>query len=85
MDARSRYVYAIRDDLAEEYGPLFEASSDAVALRNYKHLMSTVDEFSRNDYTLWRFGCFKQMDGGAVLICDDEPVVVQVKEINDAE
>lgn len=63
MSAKSRFVYAIRDELAEETGPLFEAPSDAVALRQFGHLLSQVDDTSKGDYKLFRFGEFTEEAG----------------------
>ena len=63
MSAKSRFVYAIRDELAEENGPLFEAPSDAVALRQFGHLLAQVDDVSKGDYKLYRFGEFTEEAG----------------------
>lgn len=82
MDAKRRYVYAILDDLAEDFGPLFEAPTDAVALRNFNALIRGVDDVSRNDYVLYRFGEFSIIEGGAVLVALAEPVEVKVEVIN---
>lgn len=36
-------VYSILDKVAEEYGPLFEARNDSVAMRNYKKMIAEHD------------------------------------------
>jgi hypothetical protein len=32
------HIYTIYDELAKEYGPLFEAKNDFVALRNFRNM-----------------------------------------------
>jgi hypothetical protein len=85
MDAKRRYVYSIQDELADEFGPLFEAPTDAVALRQFQHLISQVDAFSRKDYKLFKFGSFEQVEGSAFIEAIETPEEVSVKEIIDAE
>ena len=49
-------LYSIRDDLAGQWGPVFEAVNDSVALREYARIMSKVDQ--KSDYRLIRLGSF---------------------------
>lgn len=45
-------LYVIRDDLADDYAPVFEAINDAVAIRSFVQLLNQVDKLSRKDYRL---------------------------------
>lgn len=53
------YLYSVYDQVADEYGPIFESKSDAVALRGAEHLLSTVRPEFRSDYKLYRLGWFE--------------------------
>jgi hypothetical protein len=49
------YLYSIFDKVAEEFGPLFEAKNDGVALRNYFQLVknSAIDG---DEFVLYKLG-----------------------------
>lgn len=55
------FYYAIYDDKAEEFGPLFPAKNDKVALRHFRQMMSSVN--NQDDYSLFCVGCFDQDSG----------------------
>lgn len=79
-------LYSIKDNLAEECGPLFAAINDAVAVRMSKQMLS--DYPSVQDMCLIKFGSF---DGKTALLEKlDVPVLVSVdlstiKEVKHAE
>lgn len=52
-------LYSIRDCLAEEYGPLFQAVNDGVAVRQFQKILVDIPISSRGDYVLV---CFGKMD-----------------------
>ena len=62
-------IYTVFDKVAEEYGPLFEAKNDAVALRQFKHLIATVVVENRDDYVLYSCGTFDH-DAGVMVLAD---------------
>lgn len=47
-------LYSIKDCVADEFGPLFQAKNLAVAIRQYKQLLSKAVD--ARDYELWRVG-----------------------------
>lgn len=57
-------VYSIRDDAAGEFGPLFEAKNDAVAIRQFKALMGKAD--FPEEYSLHLVGMFNRETGSLV-------------------
>ena len=49
-------IYTIRDKVAEEVGPLFQAKNDQVAIRQFKHLIK--DSENPEEYELLCLGDF---------------------------
>ena len=49
-------IYTIRDKVAEEVGPLFQAKNDAVAIRQFKQLIK--DSENPEEYELLCLGDF---------------------------
>ena len=49
-------IYTIRDKVAEEVGPLFQAKNDAVAIRQFKQLVK--DSENPEEYELLCLGDF---------------------------
>ena len=66
-------IYTVFDKVAGEYGPLFEAKNNAVALRQFKHLIATVVVENRDDYVLYSCGTFDH-DTGTLVYADLEAV-----------
>lgn len=56
-------VYSIKDDVAQQFGPLFFAINNEVAKREFQRVISTVDQNIRNDYSLWCLGSFDEETG----------------------
>lgn len=53
-------LYVIRDMVAEEVGPIFEAKNDAVAHRNFADLLKTA--IAPCDFMLYRIATFDRDD-----------------------
>ena len=51
-------LYTIRDRMADETGNLFEAVNDAVAIRQYKHLLNQNPHAKSEDYQLLKLGSY---------------------------
>lgn len=62
-----KYLYCLYDQLAEEYGPSFEAVNNDVACRSVVPLLN--DTLDANDYQLLLIG---SVDG-----CDVQPVDIE--------
>lgn len=58
-------LYSIKDILAEEYGPIFEAKNDAVATRSYKQLVEK-NKLNTSEFVLYYVGKFEN-DGDGVI------------------
>lgn len=54
-------IYTVRDDLAEEFGPLFEQKNDATAKRSVEELLK--DKPYPADYSLYCIGEFDHDTG----------------------
>lgn len=70
-------LYTVLDKAAEKAGPVFVASNDATAGRNFRRMMVEIPEWERQEYALYRVGSY---DDQSMLIeaCDPIEVVVQV-------
>jgi hypothetical protein len=49
-------LYVVFDKIAGECGPVFEAKNDAVALRQYRHLVASNPGFVQDDFELMQVG-----------------------------
>lgn len=67
-------IYAIRDDLEENFGGLFCATNDAVALRQFRQLLSSDKSFH-----LCRFGVYNT-DTGYIQLQDSPSEVNDVQQ-----
>ena len=55
-------LYTIKDKLAEEYGPTFQAKNRAVADRNYNKML-TEQNLNPEEYHLEKVGSFDNQTG----------------------
>ena len=56
-----QYYYAIKDAVSKEFGPMFPAKNDGVAIRHYKTLVKGVDD--PENYSLWCITSFDSESG----------------------
>lgn len=54
-------LYSVYDKVAKEFGPLFEATNDGIALRKFDGM--DVPPAIRGDLELYRCGDFERIDG----------------------
>ena len=67
-------LYVIRDNVAEECGPVFAAVNDGIACRQYKQLLSGCPDIM--DYQLQHVGMYDTVKGEVV---GHAPIVVEVQ------
>lgn len=65
-------VYSVEDTISEEYGPLFEAVNDRVAIRQFQNLLKKVQYPS--DFNLHRVGYFGP--SGQLELSDGDSLVI---------
>lgn len=70
------YLYTIRDMIAEECGPVFNAKNDSVAIRQVHNLIRNEPCGDPSEYELYRIG---QYDGDTGRIVSIEPDIVDFK------
>ncbi|GMO29634.1 MAG: hypothetical protein Ta2B_10630 [Termitinemataceae bacterium] len=58
-------LYSVRDRVANEFGPIFQAKNDDVAWRNYFSLLTNSNVTDMLDYELVRLGSF-DVDTGKI-------------------
>lgn len=63
MENKER-LYAVRDEVAEEFGPLFTAKNDGVAKRKFDELVKSVSADVKGDYVLYFMGIYDIEKGG---------------------
>lgn len=72
-------IYTIRDKVAEEVGPLFQAKNDAVAIRQFKQLVK--DSENPEEYELLCLGDFNdqtiELETGKVKVININIEVIQ--------
>ena len=72
-------IYTIRDKVAEEVGPLFQAKNDAVAIRQFKQLIK--DSENPEEYELLCLGDFNdqtiELESGKVKVININIEVIQ--------
>lgn len=56
-------LFSVYDRKAEEFGPLFEAKNEDVAIRQFKNMLSSERMLSPEDYSLYCFGEFDREKG----------------------
>jgi len=78
-DKNKSYVYTVWDSAAKQYGPLFEAVNDAVALRMFRNLIRSTDPTSQADYSLKCLGEFNRYEEEGQIKMLATPRVVEVK------
>lgn len=54
-------LYTIKDNVANEFGPLLTAKSDAVAIRQFQSVVKSTDY--PDDYDMYRIGSFDENTG----------------------
>jgi len=67
-------LYTIRDKVAEDCGPVFQAKNNGVAVRNFEQMFEK-NAVSASDFVLLLLGTFDQ-DSGRITAYDDLEVVV---------
>lgn len=74
-------LFSVRDSVADEFGPVFEAKNVGTAIRKYKDLLSQ-DAFKANkdEFELFRLGTFDHVSG--VLEVFPKLEKVELPEIN---
>ena len=75
-------LYVIRDLVADECGPVFEANNDAVAVRNFKNLLQK-DGVYPEDYELLLVGNINRKIGE--VYGEQAPVLVYNENVAAAE
>lgn len=74
-------LYSVYDRVAEEYGPVFEARNDAVAIRAYKDLFAKSLHGPLNEYDLTFMGFIFDHDTGDLVATDPRcTIAVQYEE-----
>ena len=64
-------VYSIIDRAAEEFGPIYQSSNDAVARRRFDMLLSDLNVAFPDDFKLFKLGEFDNSTG--ILTGFDKP------------
>lgn len=55
-------LYSVNDIVAGEFGPLWQAKNDQIAIRQYHTILKDVKDF-REDYQLMRMGTYDTEHG----------------------
>lgn len=75
------FYYSIYDDKADEYGPMFPAKNDKVAVRHFKQLIAGSN--NQDDYTLYCICGVDQESGQLGLPFNKYEVIIDNSEVNE--
>lgn len=67
------HVYSVKDTVANEFGPIWQAVNDGVAKRQFRHILDSTKGVRFDDFELWRLAEFYK-DSGEIVV--DKPQVV---------
>lgn len=67
-------LYCIFDEVAKEYGPVFEAKNDDVAIRNFNSSLTQVA--FKSDFSLFCVGSIDHETG--IISAKDEPEYIEI-------
>lgn len=68
------FIYSVRDSLAKDFGPSFEAVNDEVALRSARMGMRSYPGKVPDDFVLYRVGMHDKESG--LITPEDPPSIV---------
>lgn len=71
-------LYVVKDKVAEESGPVFEAVNNGVALRHYQNMLR--ESSTPNDYLLLKVGCINHATN-IVTACKPELIMAKVSDV----
>ena len=74
--SKTIYLYSIYDSVAEEFGPIFEAVNEAVALRAKKGLLKQVDPSMLAEFDLFCVGEYEIVEGEVKVTGYEEMIAV---------
>jgi len=76
--------YGVYDSVAEEFGPLFQAKNDGIAMRIFKRIVDTSEEQDKSCYKLIRKFSFDTESGQIDLFSEPYEVAVVASDIAEA-
>lgn len=53
MEKQFMYLYSVKDTVADDFGPVFQAKNDGVAFRQLRNMFKTSGVINPNEYELW--------------------------------
>lgn len=68
-------LYSIHDSVADEFGPVFQSHSEAVAIRQHKMMLLKVQSEFRHEFSLYLVGFYDSKTGKIKAV---EPTLVRV-------
>lgn len=71
-------VYTIKDVVAEEFGPLYQARNDGVAIRGYRDLMARPMGTALPDPREYRLYCVAEFDNSTGYVHASDPVEIAI-------
>lgn len=74
-------LYVVYDKIAGECGPVFEAKNDAVALRQYRHLVSSNPGFVQDDFELMQVGTMNK----ETMVIEPGQLLLKLDSISEVE
>lgn len=86
QNVRTNGIYAIYDRIAEDYSQLFEASNDAIAVRNYRQAM-TNNPYQEDYYLVLLGKCVRINQRIEIIPFDNQQIINTIQlqpEIEDA-
>lgn len=74
-------IYTIKDMVADECGPVFEAKNDEVAGRNFRQLMAREKIRNEDEFRLYKIGSYETEEMN-LFNCNNEQISFGFEEVN---
>lgn len=78
-------LYVIRDKIADECGPVFQAKNDGVARRSVFKYLENVSEVDRDGYSLMRIGGWDNESMKLTQEWPAEPIDIYIPKFDEVE
>lgn len=78
----TRNIYVVYDKVAQESGPIFEATTDGAALRSF-HKLTTGPDIDQSEFELYKLGVVNHTNNELSALGEPEKIIVKMDIVED--